>query len=257
MTNSAGSFVWYELMTPDLDRALAFYPPVVGWETQDSGLSEHRYMVLNANGKGIGGMMEMPPEAAANGAPAQWLGYVAVDDIDATVARITAAGGALHHGPAEIPGVGRFASMTDPQRAAFVLFQTSVEGFSDACQMGTPGHVGWNELHAADGEAALAFYAAQFGWRQTEALDMGEMGLYRLFAVEDGNPMGGMMTSPNFPRPSWLYYFCVDDIDAAAKRVTDHGGTVNFGPAEVPGGAWIIQCADPTGVLFALVGMRR
>ena len=257
MTDSASTFVWYELMTGDLNRALAFYPPVVGWEAADSGLSSHRYMILSANGKGMGGMMQMPPEAAANGAPAQWLGYIGVDDIDAAVAGVTSAGGALHHGPAEIPGVGHFASVTDPQRAAFVLFQPNAEGKSEACQMGTPGHVGWNELHAADGEAALAFYAGQFGWRQTEALDMGEMGLYRLFATSGEHPVGGMMTSPNFPRPSWLYYFCVDDIDAAAGRVADHGGTVNLGPVEVPGGAWIIQCTDPTGVLFALVGMRR
>jgi hypothetical protein len=57
--------------------------------------------------------------------------------------------------------------------------------------------------------------------------------------------------------PSWVYYFNVGDIDAAVKRVKIGGGQVVEGPIEVPGGSWIIQCLDPQGAIFALVGKRR
>ena len=66
-----------------------------------------------------------------------------------------------------------------------------------------------------------------------------------------------MMTLPPFlvekgAKPAWLFYFTVDDINAAAKRITDNGGTVTHGPAPVPGGAWIVQATDPQGGAFAV-----
>jgi hypothetical protein len=67
-----------------------------------------------------------------------------------------------------------------------------------------------------------------------------------------------MMTKTEaFPAAMWLYYFNVDDIKAAATRVEDHHGKVLNGPMEVPGGSWIIQCSDPQGAMFALVGPQR
>jgi predicted enzyme related to lactoylglutathione lyase len=66
-----------------------------------------------------------------------------------------------------------------------------------------------------------------------------------------------MMTDNRSPHPYWLYYFVVDDIDAGLKRVEAHGGTLLFGPQEVPGGAWIINATDPQGGVFALVGMKK
>jgi predicted enzyme related to lactoylglutathione lyase len=88
-------------------------------------------------------------------------------------------------------------------------------------------------------------------------MDMGPMGIYQLFAI-DAVPSGGMMTkTKDMPAPTWLYYFNVDDIDAGAKRVTDAGGQILFGPIEVPGGSWIVQCRDPQDAMFALLGPRR
>jgi predicted enzyme related to lactoylglutathione lyase len=65
------------------------------------------------------------------------------------------------------------------------------------------------------------------------------------------------MNSPDFPRPSWLFYFNVDDIDAAHRRIAANGGTLMHGPSEVPGGQWIVQASDPQGVVFAVVGPRK
>jgi predicted enzyme related to lactoylglutathione lyase len=205
----------------------------------------------------MGGLMMLPPDACAAGAKPNWSGYVAVDDADAYAARIKQAGGAIHHGPEDIPGVGHFAVTTDLHGAKFNI----IRGFSDAPPQppapGTPGHVGWRELHAGNLDSAFAFYAGLFGWTKAEAMDMGPMGIYQLFAI-DGVPSGGMMTrTKEMPSPTWLYYFNVDDIDAGAKRVTDGGGRILHGAHEVPGGSWIVQCRDPQDAMFALVGPRR
>ena len=66
-----------------------------------------------------------------------------------------------------------------------------------------------------------------------------------------------MNKPPQIPMPVWLFYFNVEAIDAAAKRVTDGGGKVVMGPMEVPGGSWIVQCQDPQGAYFALVAAGR
>ena len=252
----AQSFIWYELMTSDTTAAKAFYRTVVGWEMQAFGGATD-YTVLDAGDGQVGGIMAVPAEARQAGLTPCWLGYIGVDDVDGVADRITQAGGAIHRAPENIPGVGRFAVVADPQGATFMLLKgTTHAAPPEAFKARTPRHVGWNELHTTDWKAALAFYAKLFGWAKSDALDMGAMGTYLLFnAGEDA--IGGMMNSPDFPRPAWLFYFNVDDIDAAHRRLTGAGGRVLFGPSEVPGGGWIIQATDPQGAMFAVVGPRR
>lgn len=252
---TASKFVWYELMTSDLDAAEAFYKAVVGWNSE-SWDGDFRYTIVKAGDRGVAGMMTLPAEAAAMGTPPCWLGYIHAEDVDAATARLGDAGGRIHRQPSDIPNVGRFSVVADPQGATFILFKPTGEAEPEPAPM-TPGHIGWHELYATDWRAAFDFYSAQFGWTRGEAMDMGPMGTYQLFAT-GGDAAGGMMNKPaEMPVPAWLYYFNVDDIDAATKRVTDNGGTVVNGPIEVPGGAWIIQALDPQGAMFALVGWRR
>ena len=71
---------------------------------------------------------------------------------------------------------------------------------------------------------------------------------------------GGAFDSPTAKQmqmPFWLYYFNVEDIDAASGRVAAGGGKITNGPMQVPGGNWIIQCQDPQGAHFALVGPKK
>jgi len=201
--------------------------------------------------------MRIPEMALANGARPAWTGYVGVPDVDACVARVDAAGGRVHHPPEDIPGVGRFAVVADPQGAVFIVFRGSGDGAPTPAAPGTPGHVGWRELLAGDLDSAFAFYSDMFGWTRADAVDMGPMGIYQLFATGDA-PVGGMMTRPSsVPKPFWLYYFNVDAIDAAVARVGERGGRTLNGPHEVPGGSWIAQCMDPQGAMFAMVAPKR
>ena len=109
----------------------------------------------------------------------------------------------------------------------------------------------------AVGNSAFAFYSGLFSWTKSDAIDMGPMGTYQIFNIDDVQA-GGMMTkTPQTPRPFWLYYINVEAIDAAAARATKAGGKICNGPLEVPGGQWIVQCLDPQGAMFAMVAPQR
>lgn len=257
MSKFPSKFVWYELMTSDPQAAEIFYKKVIGWDAKDAGMPTGPYTIVSAGTLMVGGIMAIPPEAAAMGARPSWLGYIGVDDVDSATAKVKAAGGKEFKAPSDIPGVGRFSCVTDPQGAVFMLFKGNGEPDQAPPAHGTPGHIGWRELHAGEGVSAWDFYASQFGWTKGEAMDMGPMGVYQLFASGDA-PVGGMMTkTPETPMPHWLYYINVDAIDAAIVRVTEAGGKVINGPMEVPGGMWIVQGMDPQGALFALLAPKR
>jgi len=252
-----GKFVWYEYMGDDLKAAVAFYAPVVGWTAKDGGMADFPYQIVSTGPTMVAGMMDIPAEARAMGAKPSWMGYIWVEDVDKAVAKLTAAGGNVFKPPADIPGVGRFAVVADPDGAAFMLFRDAGGNPPPPPPPGTPGLVGWRELHAGDGAGAFSFYAGQFGWMKEGEFDMGPMGLYHLFKTGHGE-QGGMFTkTAETSAPFWLYYFNVDGLDAAAERIKTHGGRVINGPMQVPGGQWIVQALDPQGAMFALLAAQR
>lgn len=248
-----GDFVWYELCTSDPVAAAEFYSKVVGWTVKPSGLPGMDYRLAFVGDRPVAGIMTLPPPQMPP-RPA-WFGYIAVDDVDAKAKQIEAAGGTIHKTPEDIPTIGRFAVVADPQGAVFMLFKGAGEPPPPLPMMKT-GSIGWHELHTGDWEKSWAFYERMFGWSKDAAHDMGPMGTYQLFKASS-LPTGGMMTDKTAPHPYWLYYFVVDDIDAGTERVKADGGTVLMGPQEVPGGAWIVNAQDPQGGMFALVGMKK
>ena len=251
MTDHPANFCWYELMTSDPDAAASFYSHVVGWSAADAGHEHMRYTIFSAD-RPVGGVMAFPGGGCEGEPKPGWIGNIEVADVDVAAARLEQAGGQVHCAPSDIPTVGRFAMVSDPQGAAFVLFKPLPERRHPAPAPMTLGHVGWHELHAKDGQAAFDFYSAQFGWTKADALDMGPMGTYQIFSA-GALPVGAMMTSPDFPRPAWLFYFVVDAIEPAIERIRSGGGRILNGPMEVPGGAFIVQAEDPQGAMFALV----
>jgi uncharacterized protein len=258
MTNPSdvlGKFVWYDQMSNDLPGAEAFYTKVVGWTLAPNTMNDQRYTVLKAGERMVGGLMPIP--ADAKGAGPAWMGYIAVDDVAAYADKVKAAGGAIHRPPSPIPNVGTFAVAADPSGAGFLLFKPNGGEAPPPPPPGTPGHIGWHELHGGDSESAFAFYSGLFGWTKGEAMDMGAMGKYQIFTTK-GQQSGGMMKKmAQEPMAHWLYYINVEAIDAAIGRVKSAGGQVLNGPMEVPGGAWIINGLDPQGAMFALVAPKR
>lgn len=257
---STGRFVWYDLMTPDTEGAIDFYSKVVGWTLTDwegggQGDDCPPYRMWTAGQKPIGGVTTLPDEAKAQGAPPHWMAYVTVPDMEAVVEQTTRAGGEVLMPPMTMPEVGTFAVLRDPQGAVFAPF-TPEKDDSDHGGPPQPGGFSWHELLTTGHEEAFAFYSGIFGWKKTEALDMGEAGIYQMYghADEPGQPYGGMFDKPaEIPGPPfWLYYIMVPDLEAAVEAVEANGGKVLFGPREVPGGDRIAQCMDPQGAAFAL-----
>jgi predicted enzyme related to lactoylglutathione lyase len=254
-----GNFVWHELRTTDAQGAQDFYTHVLGWEAKPSGdPSGMPYTLFSAGHFTAAGMMQLTPEMLADGVPPAWVGFIGVDDVDATARRVEQAGGKLHCPPMDIPTVGRFASIEDPQGATVLLFRGNMNS-APTPPMGTPGVVGWNELSANDEKTAWGFYSSIFGWTEHSTMDMGPMGIYRMFGLSGAPTLGGMSTRDpsKSPVPFWLYYFNVEDIDAAVARVQEKNGKLLMGPHEVPGSIWIVLGVDPQGANFALVGPRK
>ena len=121
--NKHGMISWSELMTSDLDGARDFYTRLFGWELQRAPVDGMEYVVIKANGREIAGMMATPPQA--EGAPPNWGIYITVDDVDAAARKAEALGASVHVPPQDIPNVGRFCVLQDPQ-GAFVSIITYV-----------------------------------------------------------------------------------------------------------------------------------
>jgi len=251
-----GQFCWHELMTTDADAAKAFYSETIGWKVKSmDGMPD--YNVLFVGEDSVGGIMTMPDEVKAAGVPQHWLGYVGVDDVDATAKQAAELGGKVLKEGFDIPEVGRMAVLADPQGAAIAIFKPAGEMTPHAGDARV-GDVTWNELNSTDWENAWTFYEKLFGWTKTQDMDMPDGGgKYQMYKHASSDSeigvggMGNMAKAMGFP-PSWLYYITVDDIDAAAKRATDKGGKLMNGPMEVPGGDKIAHVTDPQGGMFAL-----
>ena len=253
------TFIWYELSTTDVAGAQKFYGDVIGWTTERFPGPEPPYWVVHAGGQGIGGMMAIPKEPDPPVRSPHCVGYVAVDDADAILAKAKALGGTSCVEPHDIPTVGRIAAFADPQGAVIAVIKPQPQdGGGDAPPRSagpTPGHIVWHELLTKDPIAAVKFYGELFGWKESQALEMPGTGKYHIYGNGERD-LGGMFTPPaGYPLPPhFLYYVHVTDLDAATERVKTAGGEVWMGPMPIPDGDRISQCKDPQGAVFALHG---
>lgn len=253
MTNTAannGRFVWYEQLTRDSKKSIDFYTQVMGWKTEAFEESNDYVMWVSEQGP-LGGVEKLSDEATRKGISPLWMAHVQVDNVDATAAQVKKLGGKIHKEPSDIPTVGRFAVIADPQGAMLSIFTPAHPmTLHDTSKI---GEFCWNELLTSDSAAAFNFYTQIFGWKKIQDMDMGPMGTYTVFGVED-RQLGGMMTTPKgspMP-PMWIYYTETSDLNAAIGRATRNGATVMNGPMEVPGGGHIAQLTDSQGAAFAL-----
>jgi hypothetical protein len=119
----AGLFHWNELYADDAERAASFYKDIFGYEVQEMNMGDGSYYMLNAGGKPRGGIMSKPMAEI----PSMWLPYVHVEDIDATAAMAVAGGSKQVSEILDMPGIGRFTTLTDPAGAAFALITPATD----------------------------------------------------------------------------------------------------------------------------------
>jgi predicted enzyme related to lactoylglutathione lyase len=256
-----GSHIWYELMTTDPDRAKLFYQAIIpGLSVGDRLPGDQDYRIINrSDGGSLGGVLGLSEEMTRHGARPVWMGYIGVDDVDGTVARIEAKGGQALMPAFDIPQ-GRIAMVADPQGNSFYVMKPvppqGQEGKdSDVFSATDEQRVSWNELTTADPMAARTFYGELFGWTSDEFMPMGELGEYR-FLAHQGTTIGAICQPGPDGSSGWRYYIRVPSISRAVDAVRAGGGTVAMGPHEVPGGDHIIIGQDPQGAEFALVGKQ-
>ncbi len=259
-----GQFVWFEVMTRKLDQAKTFYGAVAGWHFHDWEVSNGAPYVMcspTSDPKGsVGGMMEMQePEFPAQ-IPSHIMGYISVDNADDIVQQAVDLGAQVVHGPADIPKVGRFAILSDPQGGMFSILESLNNTWEK--ERPTPGHVSWCELLTTDIDAAYAFYAALFGWTIKSDMDMGGGEVYRMVSCpnspsESDYGFGGIFKMPSQgSHAAWNFYVAVADLDASLAAVAANGGKILNGPMDVPGGDRVAQCVDAEGTHFALTTIQ-
>ena len=244
-----GQFVWYELTTPDVDAARKFYSPITGWGTQQF---DKDYTMWTMGGVPFAGIFKLGPEMKQQGIPPNWMPYIEADNVDETARRASALGGAVMHGPQDIPGTGRFAVLRDPQGAVFGIYKSvrASQGWD-----GTPvlGRFSWHELMTTDYTMAFEFYSQLFRWEAMSEMDMGDGNMYSMWG-RSGNMYGGMFNRPPemaSMNPFWLIYVNVKDVQKAVDATTRAGGFVQRAPMDVPGGK-IAILGDPQGAAFAV-----
>ncbi len=254
-----GSHIWYELMTTDPDGAKRFYEAAIRGLTIGQRLpgDQDYRMIGRSDGGSLGGVLGLSDEMRSNGARPIWMGYVGVDDVDATAAQVEAKGGKALMPAFDIPQ-GRIAMVADPQGNPFYVMKPippsgQEDKQSDVFSPTEEQRVGWNELTTPDPVAARAFYGELFGWTSDEFMPMGELGEYRFFAHQ-GRTIGAISPCVAGGSQGWRYYIRVPSISQAVEAVKAGGGSVSMGPHEVPGGDQIIIGNDPQGAEFALVG---
>ncbi|USD39051.1 MULTISPECIES: VOC family protein [Ferrimonas] len=108
-----GAVSWHELTTSDPGDAVRFYGQLFGWQFKAMEMGQGTYHVIEVDGQGIGGIMA----AADVQMPTAWTGYVTVSDVDEVAANVAKLGGELVYGPEDIPNIGRFCWLKDPQGA--------------------------------------------------------------------------------------------------------------------------------------------
>ena len=252
MRNPEGTPIWFELLTNDASASTAFYEKVVGWKVKPPAPGDAMGYRMIDTGQGfVGGMMELTDAMRSGGASPTWLFYVGVNDVDATVKAVEAAGGKILAPPFDIADVGRMAMIADPQGIPLYVMRGSSDEASAAFERFGMGKCNWNELATPDQGAANAFYAKVFGWKYPEKMSMGAEGDY-VFVDVGATRIGATMPLTSGAPKGWMFYFRTPDIDAAAEKVKAAGGKVRAGPMEVPGGDRVIVASDVHGVPFGV-----
>ena len=241
-------FVWHDLNTTDSTGAQSFYGELFNWTFERS---EGPYVHIKAGDQMIGGIRTT---SANEHAPSAWLGYVSVDDVAATVAKMTAAGGKVYMPTTAMPDVGTFAVVADPTGAVMAPWKSARAG-EDAEPTGRPAKYTfcWDELASTDIDAATKFYTSTLGWG-AEKMDMGGGMMYTLFkrpGVADAG--GGMASPPGVPHSYWLAYVGVENADETVTKAKRLGAKVLVEAMDIPNVGRFAVFQDPQHAAIAVL----
>jgi len=245
-----GAPCWMDLISSDVDKSVAFYTQLLGWQAQEAPQDLGGYRYFEKDGKAVGGCMANEPEWQA---PDGWSVYLRSDDVRATAAAAEAHGGSTVMAPMDVEPNGSFVILLDAGGAAISAWQPGTElGFGALNEERAPVHF---ELHTREYDKAVQFYRDVFGWQPQVLAD--EPGFRYTTYSDATNPRAGIMDASEFlppdAQPKWSVYLGVADVDATLEHAVELGGSVVAAAEDTPYGR-LATVADSTGGVFKLRG---
>lgn len=237
-THHVGKFVWWDLVTPNVGAAAAFYGQVLGWDVQP--LADD-YVVISNDGRPIGGITtsDGPNEVG-------WIGSLSVGSTDGAADWATEHGGRVLDRPYDVPDRGRMAVLADGQGAVFTALVSSSGDPADSDP--APGDWAWAELWTTDIDAGADFYQRLVGYQFAAVHD----GAYHVFGRYDVPRAGVVEIEWEGIEPNWLPYVRVSDVGAVVRRVEQAGGKVLQEPTADFEDGRVAFIGDPTGGVLAV-----
>lgn len=243
-----GKFIWFDLVTHDVDEAGRFYGELFGWELETVGAGATAYTVIRHRKRPIGGIVfDEPAEPGRN--ESQWIGFISVPDVKAVEKLVRRGSGEVLVSPATLSGRGTYAIFTDAEGAVFAVCRSS-SGDPPDYQPQVNEWL-WAECWSGTPEQAAGFYKTIGGYTIKPVSDaQSQVGLHLL---SQGFGRAGIVRIPDPQiKPGWLYYLRVENLAQTVERVRSLGGQVLVAPEKGSGTARIAIIEDPTGAPLGL-----
>ena len=246
-----GKVIFLELVTPDIAGAKQFYGRLLGWTFRDIAADGTAYAEASLDGRAVAGLVQRPMPPGQQHQPA-WLGFFAVEDVDAAVKVALERRAKLLLPAHSFPNRGREAVLADPQGAVFAVLASSSGDPPDF--LAAPGEWIWSSLITTDPDTDAAFYQALFGYEVFE-LPAGPGAQHLLFASQNYARASDNSVPPQAPDlpPHWLNYLRVEDATKMAAQAVALGGRVLVEPHLDRQGGKLAVVADPQGAPFGLL----
>ena len=251
-----GAFCWLELHTTDQNTAKTFYGSLFAWTPQDMPMGPNDfYTIFKLQGRDAAAACTLRPEQRSQGVPPNWMIYITVENVDASVAKAQQLGGKILAPAFDVMEAGRMAVVQDPTGATFCLWRANKNPGIGIAQV--HGTLCWADLSTPDPKRAADFYSGLFGWQLI--LDPKDPSGY--LHIKNGEHfIGGVPPAanrqPGVP-PHWLAYFQVDDVDATANKAKEMGAKLYLPPMSMEGVGRMSVIADPQGAVFAIFKSAR
>jgi predicted enzyme related to lactoylglutathione lyase len=241
-----GRFVWRDLMTKDVSAAQRFYGELFGWRFERTKRGDRPYVIARAGSIPVAGIVDV---SALPDASSQWLCFMAVADVDKTVALAQSDGGKVLVEPRDLP-LARAAVVADPQGAPLGLAQ--MRGSIPQAAQPTPSHFFWQEYLAKDAAKALEFYKRLADYQPVISDTRLGVDYHVLMKARGGAGLFQLPATAVGIESNWLPYVLVDAPDQMAARVTALGGRILVPSAPEHRNGSLVVIADPGGAPLAL-----
>jgi hypothetical protein len=252
-----GKLVWYELVSSDPAKSKAFHAELLGWTVEPQEMAGMKFELAKAGGKDVATIRPADDKKTKS----HWVPFVSVADVDAAVAAIEQNKGKVVKAAMDVPDIGRFAFVSDPNGAMFAVFKGARSDDPDTDQS-KAGEFVWAEnltKNKKAQDAALAFYPAAVGYT-VSSMDVGEgkkKSKYDMLSMADDNKpkhrAGVVPAKPASLGGHWLPWVSVDDVDGTVAKVKGLKGKVVTKPHDIPGVGRAAVVTDPTGAPLGLL----